>query len=152
MRRLGNRCLNLLVNALFRTRYSDLCYGYNAFWAHCLPVFQLDATSPQPADGRKLFGDGFEIETLLNLRIARAGLKVTEVPSFEHERIHGASNLNAFRDGLRVLGTIVRVWPRRRAAAPDPIVRAGVPCPGQPRWHADDAVDAESVGARAAST
>src|ERR1700674_1854904 len=31
LRRLGNRALSLLVNVLFRTRYSDLCYGYNAF-------------------------------------------------------------------------------------------------------------------------
>jgi hypothetical protein len=32
LRRVGNRGLNGLVNTLFGTRYSDLCYGYNAFW------------------------------------------------------------------------------------------------------------------------
>jgi glycosyltransferase involved in cell wall biosynthesis len=112
-RRLGNKGLNAFVNMLFRTRYSDLCYGYNAFWAHCLPVFDLDHDSPRPADDSKLWGDGFEIETLLNLRIARAGLRVAEVASFEHERIHGTSNLNAVSDGLRVLRTIFREWPRR---------------------------------------
>jgi hypothetical protein len=53
-----------------------------------------------------LWGDGFEIETLINLRIAKAGLSVTEVPSFEAVRQFGASNLNAFSDGLRVLRTI----------------------------------------------
>ncbi|GAA1604582.1 glycosyltransferase family 2 protein [Actinoplanes couchii] len=116
LRRAGNKCLSLLVNVLFRTRYSDLCYGYNAFWAHCLDVFDLDSTSPAPdnADGR-LWGDGFEIETLLNLRAARAELKITEVPSFEHNRIHGVSNLNAFTDGMRVLRTIAREWSPRRA-------------------------------------
>jgi len=118
LRRIGNRCLSLLVNALFGTRYSDLCYGYNAFWARCLDVFALDSTSPAPAgrDGR-LWGDGFEIETLLNLRAARARLRIVEVPSFEHLRIHGESNLNAWTDGLRVLRTIAREWPRGRALA-----------------------------------
>ncbi len=53
-----------------------------------------------------LWGDGFEVETLINVRIAKAGLRVTEVPSFETVRHFGASNLNAFSDGLRVLRTI----------------------------------------------
>ena len=52
------------------------------------------------------WGDGFEVETLINVRIAKAGLRVTEVPSFEAVRHFGASNLNAFSDGLRVLRTI----------------------------------------------
>ncbi|GLW32820.1 glycosyltransferase family 2 protein [Actinoplanes regularis] len=118
LRRAGNRMLSLLVNVLFGTRYSDLCYGYNAFWACHLEVFDLDSTSPAPpgADGR-LWGDGFEIETLLNLRAARARLAIEEVPSFEHDRIHGVSNLNAFTDGIRVLRTIAREWPRGRRSA-----------------------------------
>ena len=119
LRRLGNGCLNLLVNTLFGTRYSDLCYGYNAFWARHLDVFALDSTSPAPTgkrDGR-LWGDGFEIETLLNLRAAKARLRIVEVPSFEQRRIHGESNLNALTDGLRVLRTIARELPRRRRAA-----------------------------------
>jgi glycosyltransferase involved in cell wall biosynthesis len=117
LRRAGNKCLSLLVNLLFGTRYSDLCYGYNAFWARHLDVFRLDSTTPAPArgDGR-LWGDGFEIETLLNLRAARAGLRIVEVASFEQARIHGESNLNAVTDGLRVLRTIAREWPRRSRA------------------------------------
>jgi hypothetical protein len=51
-------------------------------------------------------GDGFEIETLIHVRVARAGLRVAEVPSFEYKRIHGVSNLNAVRDGVRVVRTI----------------------------------------------
>jgi glycosyltransferase involved in cell wall biosynthesis len=115
LRRAGNRCLSLLVNTLFRTGYRDLCYGYNAFWARHLDVFALDSTSPVPGgrDGR-LWGDGFEIETLLNLRAARARLRIVEVPSFEQARIHGESNLNAVTDGIRVLRTIAREFPRRR--------------------------------------
>jgi glycosyltransferase involved in cell wall biosynthesis len=95
LRRLGNLGLSTTVNALFATRYSDLCYGYNAFWRRCLPVVAPDV-------------DGFEVETLINIRAARARLRVVEVPSFEHERISGASNLNAVRDGVRVLRTIAR--------------------------------------------
>jgi len=97
----GNGWLNRAANILFGTRYTDLCYGYNAFWTHCLPALELDAGGP--AAEQKLWGDGFEIETLINTRIAKAGLRITEVPSYEHERIHGQSNLNTWRDGFRVL-------------------------------------------------
>jgi glycosyltransferase involved in cell wall biosynthesis len=108
LRRAGNRVLSGLVNLLCRTRYSDLCYGYNAFWRRCVPVFGLRPDSDVPdGDGARLWGDGFEVETLINVRIAQAGLAVTEVASFEHSRIHGVSNLNAARDGWRVLRTIV---------------------------------------------
>jgi glycosyltransferase involved in cell wall biosynthesis len=92
-RRLGNWGLNTLVNALYGTSYTDLCYGYNAFWARCLPYMRVDC-------------DGFEVETLINVRIAKGGLVIHEVPSFERDRIHGQSNLHAIRDGSRVLRTI----------------------------------------------
>jgi glycosyltransferase involved in cell wall biosynthesis len=118
IRSLGNRALSAFVNLRYRTRYSDLCYGYNVFWRRVLPVLDLDATSPPSADGAPLWGDGFEVETLINIRIARAGLRVTEVPSFEHSRIHGLSNLNAVGDGLRVLRTILSEGRRSRAARP----------------------------------
>jgi glycosyltransferase involved in cell wall biosynthesis len=106
VRSLGNRALSNLVNVCYGTHYTDLCYGFNAFWRHITPVLGLDATSP-PAGNGPLWGDGFEVETLINVRVAAAGLRVTEVPSFEHPRINGVSNLNALRDGLRVLRTIV---------------------------------------------
>lgn len=95
LRKAGNRVLTWLVNRLFGTQYTDLCYGYNAFRADCLPYLYVDC-------------DGFEVETLINIRVAKAGLRVTEVPSFEHPRIFGVSNLHAARDGRRVLMTIVR--------------------------------------------
>ena len=120
LRRAGNRLLSGMVNVLCRTEYSDLCYGYNAFWRRHVPVFGLDTESDVPAgSGARLWGDGFEVETLINVRIAQAGLKVTEVASFEHARIHGVSNLNAARDGWRVLRTIVaeRYYYGRRTAA-----------------------------------
>jgi glycosyltransferase involved in cell wall biosynthesis len=104
LRRLGNRALGMVVNAMFGTRYSDLCYGYNAFWSKHLPAFGLSPDSPGQ---RPVWGDGFEIETMLNLRAAKAGLTIAEVPSFEHDRVYGTSNLNTFRDGRRVLRTIL---------------------------------------------
>ena len=48
LRRAGNWFFSALVNTLFGTRYSDLCYGYNAFWAYCLPQIDVDC-------------DGFEV-------------------------------------------------------------------------------------------
>jgi hypothetical protein len=115
IRRVGNGFLNGLVNVLFGTRYSDLCYGYNAFWAHLLPVLDLPPVE-QPGTGATdmLWGDGFEIETLINVRVAAAGAKITEVGSVELLRLHGASNLNAVTDGLRVLRTIITERRRRR--------------------------------------
>lgn len=107
IRRFGNFWLNRSVNLLYGTHYTDLCYGYNAFRRECLDVMQLDATEIEGwGPGAMLWGDGFEVETLINVRIAKAGLRVTEVPSFETARHFGASNLNAFSDGLRVLRTI----------------------------------------------
>jgi Glycosyl transferase family 2 len=107
LRSLGNTFLSGSANLLHGTHFTDLCYGYNAFWARCLPFISLDAP-------------GFEVETLINLRIAGAGMKITEVPSYEAERLHGQSNLNTFRDGFRVLGTILRQARRRRAIRHEP--------------------------------
>lgn len=94
-RRFGNSVLTRMVRLGFGGRYSDLCYGYNAFWKHAIDSLDLQA-------------DGFEIETLMNIRALRAGLVVTEVPSFEAKRIYGTSNLNTVKDGWRVLRTIFR--------------------------------------------
>ena len=107
IRQAGNRWLNLAVNLIYRTTYTDLCYGYNAFRRGCLSVIHLEAKEIVGVDeGSMLWGDGFEVETLMNVRIAQAGLRVTEVASFENKRQFGSSNLNAFSDGIRVLRTI----------------------------------------------
>jgi glycosyltransferase involved in cell wall biosynthesis len=94
LRKVGNLALVFLVNVLFRTRYTDLCYGFNAFWTRCLPKLEVDS-------------DGFEVETLLNVKAARSGLRVAEVPSFERGRLNGLSNLRAWPDGIRVLRTVL---------------------------------------------
>ncbi|MFD0524865.1 glycosyltransferase family 2 protein [Paractinoplanes durhamensis] len=115
LRKLGNDGLNLVVNVLFGTKFTDLCYGYNAFWRSVVPALDLpDTRLPQPGDGSKLWGDGFEIETMINIRAAADGMKVGEVGSIEHARIHGESNLNTFRDGFRVLRTIFSEYGRMR--------------------------------------
>jgi glycosyltransferase involved in cell wall biosynthesis len=120
-RRLGNWGLNTLVNILFGTRYTDLCYGYNAFWRHCLEVMRLpDAEHREPQ-----WGDGFEIETLINVRVAASRLSIAEVCSYESSRIHGVSNLNAIRDGTRVLRTIQREFVDLRIAAKTVVRRPG---------------------------
>jgi len=95
VRRAGNWALRGAFRTAFGGRYSDLCYGYNAFWHRILPVLDGDA-------------DGFEIETMLNIRALEAGMRVVEVPSYERRRIHGLSNLSTWRDGYRVLCTITR--------------------------------------------
>jgi glycosyltransferase involved in cell wall biosynthesis len=107
VRRLGNRFLQTWMNASFGTRFTDLCYGYNAFWADLIPLLDLPHHDlVMPAGSAMLWGDGFEIETLINCRFAGAGLTITEVPSIERERLHGQSNLHAVSDGLRVLRTL----------------------------------------------
>jgi hypothetical protein len=66
-----------------------------AFWTVHVPTLDCDC-------------DGFEIETLINVRALKNRLKIVEVPSFEAPRISGLSNLRAIPDGWRVLKTILR--------------------------------------------
>lgn len=95
LRKAGNAVFVGMVRVLYGNRFTDLCYGYNAFWTWVVPVLALN-------------GDGFEIETMMNIRAARNKLRITEVPSFEADRIHGVSRLQTFPDGWRVLKTIWR--------------------------------------------
>ena len=110
LRRLGNYGLRKIANLLFRTRFSDLCYGYNAFWRHCLDSIEIDC-------------DGFEVETLIHLRVHKANLRIVEIPSVEYRRIYGKSNLHAFSDGWGVLRTIVRERSKGFSPLPQPRYR-----------------------------
>jgi len=105
IRRIGNRLLATLFNLLYGTAYTDLCYGYTAFWARCLP--QIYPTC-----------NGFEVEAFINGRAVRQALRVTEVPSFERRRLHGNSKLHPLRDGGRVLATMVLERLRSANGAP----------------------------------
>jgi glycosyltransferase involved in cell wall biosynthesis len=103
-RSVGNWGLMQIVNVLYGGSFSDLCYGYFAFWRCHLSV--IDPTC-----------DGFEVETFIKLQALKANLRIAEVPSFETLRVHGASNLRAIPDGMRVLRTILRErWSHPRPA------------------------------------
>jgi glycosyltransferase involved in cell wall biosynthesis len=103
-RKLGNQGFVLMVRLLHGGKFTDLCYGYNAFWTRVLPDLDLD-------------GDGFEIETMMTVRAVRNGLRVAEVPSFEAKRVYGEGRLRTIPDGMRVLRTIVAEWFRRDSRA-----------------------------------
>ena len=94
LRQLGNRGLTDVVNLLYGTRFTDLCYGFMAF--HRAHVSTLALRS-----------DGFEIESEILANAISARLKVAEVASIESPRMNGQSNLRTFRDGSRVLRTIL---------------------------------------------
>jgi len=95
IRMLGNWALTMAVRLLYGGSFSDLCYGYIAFWKRHLPQLKSDSV-------------GFEVETVLNIKALQTRLKIVEVASFESIRIHGDSNLHALPDGWRILKAILR--------------------------------------------
>ncbi|WP_420970697.1 glycosyltransferase family 2 protein [Bradyrhizobium sp. B120] len=109
-RMLGNWALTMLVRMLYGGSFSDLCYGYMAFWTKHVPTLNCDC-------------DGFEIETLINVRALKNELNIVEVASFEAPRISGLSNLRAIPDGWRVLKTILR----EKVRSPVSLVAYGYP-------------------------
>jgi hypothetical protein len=115
IRKFGNGVLRGLVNGLFRTDFTDLCYGFFAFRRNRLEDLALRS-------------DGFEIETELVVRAIKADLRIGEVPSFESPRAYGESNLNTWRDGTRVLRTLLHHRLMRRdpmpafVTVPEPVV------------------------------
>jgi glycosyltransferase involved in cell wall biosynthesis len=111
LRDFGNARLLDLANLLFQTDFTELCYGFVGLQRSAIPALGLDA-------------DGFEIETQIVTRAVRAGLRIIEVPSTEAPRRFGESNLRTFRDGWRVLRTMLA---ERFAAGSRPPV---VPSPG----------------------
>ena len=95
IRRFGSKAFVRMTNALFFVTFTDLCYGFCSFRRECLKRLALTA-------------QGFEIETEIAVHAAKAQLRIAEVPSTERERRTGVSKLHAFRDGRRVLRTLVR--------------------------------------------
>lgn len=96
-RRLGNKIFVTMVNIMYGSNYTDLCYGYRAFKKEALEKIQCCS-------------NGFEIETEQSILMKKAGLRVKEVPSFESRRKNGNSNLRTFRDGYRILNVIVKEY------------------------------------------
>ncbi|MER5866311.1 glycosyltransferase family 2 protein [Kitasatospora sp. NPDC002040] len=104
IRAVGNLALLAVVNRLYRTRLTDLCYGFCAFRRSFLD--QLDLRSA-----------GFEIEAEMIAHALRSGLRIAEVPSLELPRRSGRSHLHAVSDGSRVLRTLLAERPGGRGAA-----------------------------------
>jgi CheY-like chemotaxis protein len=95
-RQMGNGAFVILTNLLFSASFTDLCYGFHAFWKYCLDAIDLEDVN------------GFEIDTALYLGALRTRLRITEVPSFEGYRFNGQGKLKTLPDGWRVLMTITR--------------------------------------------
>ena len=119
VRAAGNSGLTRLANLFYGVTWSDLTFGYVAMWRDVVSTLHLGRLIDGPAhplynpkDGTRnrpnAYGHGFEVEVLLLCRAARAGLSIEEIPSFEQKRRQGTSNLNAFRDGLRVANALFR--------------------------------------------
>lgn len=114
VRSLGNRFLLLASNVIYGQRFTELCYGFLA-----LRTSRIDEL--------RLVSSGFEIETEIVCRSVVQGFRITEIPSHEGSRISGQSNLHAFRDGLRIVRTMLRCAVSRSvapAAAAGPAHRA----------------------------
>lgn len=96
LRRIGNKFFTTCVNMIWSAKFTDLCYGFVA-----LSRRAVQKLAPV------LKANDFEIETELFIKAQKLGLKIVEVPSFEHRRRSGRSNLHTFRDGLKILRTIL---------------------------------------------
>jgi glycosyltransferase involved in cell wall biosynthesis len=94
-RKFGNWILVSTANALYGTRYTDICSGYNAFWKTAIKKVDLSS-------------NGFQMEQEMNVRIKKAGLKVTEVACCDRGRLGGVSKTQDFRQGLIDLVTMIR--------------------------------------------
>ena len=94
-RKLGNKFFVFLVNLIWGMNYSDLCYGYRSFSKRAIKKLNLKSQD-------------FGIETEISIKAAKKKLKVLEVPSFEKARKSGKGKLRTFRDGWRILKTIIK--------------------------------------------
>ena len=97
LRRFGNTLFTILVNIIWKSNFTDLCYGYMAFRKDTVKKL-----SPV------LFSKGFTIETEMIIKAKKLGLKIIEVPSFELKRLFGQSKLKTFKDGWEIFITILK--------------------------------------------
>jgi glycosyltransferase involved in cell wall biosynthesis len=95
IRVIGNKFFVFLVNLLFGSNYTDMCYGYRSFRKGVPQRLGLQEK-------------GFGIETEINIKAIKKGLKVVEVPSSEKRRAAGEGKLRTFRDGWVILSTIIK--------------------------------------------
>jgi len=100
--RFGNSILTGLVGILFKRQFSDMLSGYKLFSRRYVKSF--------PAQSH-----GFEIETELTVHALQMGMAVAEVDTLYSDRVEGTiSKLNTYRDGFRILWTIIRLIKNER--------------------------------------
>ena len=95
IRYVGNKMFTFLLRLVHGVNISDSLFLYVA--ARKTVFEQLNLNSA-----------GFEYCIEFPIKVRRAGLSYTEVPSFERKRIAGDSKVNAMWDGLRILGYMLR--------------------------------------------
>lgn len=100
--RWGNRLLSRIVAWIFGDRVSDMLSGYRLFSRRYVKSF--------PA-----LSSGFEIETELTVHALEQRMPMAQVETPYRDRAVGSvSKLRTFRDGFRILGTIIRLLMRER--------------------------------------
>jgi len=96
--RTGNRMLTSFLSQVFGQAFKDILSGYRVFSRRFVKSFPV-------------LSDGFEIETELSVHALELALPVAEVETPYYARREGSfSKLNTWRDGLRILGTILRLY------------------------------------------
>jgi glycosyltransferase involved in cell wall biosynthesis len=107
--RTGNRLLTGFVTHIFGHSFTDMLSGYRAFSRRFVKSFPV-------------LSGGFEIETELTIHALELELPVAEVRTPYYARPEGsASKLNTWRDGFRILLTILKIY---RAERPLPLFTA----------------------------
>jgi dolichol-phosphate mannosyltransferase len=92
--KIGNNLFNFLINNIFNGDVSDSQSGFRAITDHA--VRQLNLTSHD-----------FEVETEITIKALKAGLRIKEIPINYSRRRGTKSKLNSFKDGTRILKTIL---------------------------------------------
>lgn len=103
--RIGNRLLTAFVAAMFGPTFNDMLSGYRVFSRRFVKSFPM-------------LSAGFEIETELTVHALELGLAVAEIHTPYYARSEGsASKLNTWRDGYRILRTIIKLYRAERSQA-----------------------------------
>ncbi len=92
----GNKFMSTLINILFGVRITDSQSGFRAFRRSRLADIRLDASE-------------YEIETEMLIKAIRHGFNIVEVGVTRDRRAAGSTNFKRVRNGLRILGTILRL-------------------------------------------
>src|ERR1700693_2317529 len=96
--RTGNRMLTSFLSSVFGQAFKDILSGYRVFSRRFVKSFPV-------------LSDGFEIETELTVHALELALPVTEIATPYYARPEGSfSKLNTWRDGFRILGTILKLY------------------------------------------